>query len=85
LPGFGKAIILARLKNFDSLADDKTAFMNDNNHFFVLSPQLWMNSGYTPSKPAASLDRLHSRFQFIDVEVCGESWIGRQHTFQSTY
>jgi hypothetical protein len=27
--------------------------MNDINHSFVLSPQLRMNCGYAPSKPAA--------------------------------
>jgi hypothetical protein len=47
------AITLARLNNFGNLADDMTSFMKDINHYFVLSPQLHMNSGYTPSEPAA--------------------------------
>jgi hypothetical protein len=49
----GLAKILVRLNNFGNLADDRTSFRNDINHSFVLSPQLRMNSGYTPSSPAA--------------------------------
>jgi hypothetical protein len=55
LRGFAIAITLAGLNNFGNLADDRTSFMNDINHSFVISPELRMNSGYTPLKPAAVL------------------------------